>query len=205
MLSATIPRAPGPDGRGHTPHNQLLIIRAEPLVVSEGQRAWGLQSSVESPGNKGPLFPQSREGGPSGSDLGEAEGQEAMIHPLGALLEGAGLGAVRAGWKPGCLPRSPSHEVAFPRRGTRDPSRIPHPPASSQGALLPFLGSPPVLPSGCLPAGLWGRFRTLMDLGLCLWEGGWDGEAATIVSVQPSVRTGCLPRGASAARLPPAG
>lgn len=46
----------------------------------------GLQSSVGSPGNKGPLFSQSREGGPPGSDLGEAEGQEAVLHPLEALL-----------------------------------------------------------------------------------------------------------------------
>lgn len=155
------------------------------------------------PGNKGPLSPQSREGGPPASDLGEAEGQEAVIHPRGTRLEGAGLGAVRA-QKPGSLPHTPSHEAAFPRRGTRAFPDSPRPRQLSRGfAALP--GKPPVLPSGCLPAGLWGRFRTLTDLRLCLWEGGWAGEAATIVSVQPSVRAGCPPRGASAAWLPPAG
>lgn len=187
------------------PYTQLLVIGAEPLVVGESQRAWGLQSSVENPGNKGPLFPQSREGGPPGLDLGKAEGQEAVIHLLGASLEGAGLGAVRAPVKPGSLDTAHPMKVHSQRGASGLLLGPPPAPPSSQGALMPFLGSPPLLPSGCLPAGLWGRFRTLTDLGLCLWEGGWAGEAATIVSVQPSVRAGCPPRGASAAWLPPAG
>lgn len=85
-------------------------------------------------------------------------------------------------WKPGSLPHTPF--LAFHSRGGApgsllgpSPSCTLCPPASSQGALLPSLGSPLVLPSGCLPAGLWGRFRTLRDLGLCLREGGWAGGA----------------------------
>lgn len=47
-----------------------------------------------------------------------------------------------------------------------------------------------------------GSFRTLVRLRLCQWEGGWAAGATTIVSVQPGVRAGRLPRGASsAARL----
>lgn len=97
-----------------------------------------------------------------------------------------------------CLPSTrpvpQSLKAPFPR-GARTPA-LPWP--AHRGLCCPPWKSP-LLPSGCLPAGhvLWGRFRPLTDLGLCLWEGSWAEGAATIVSVQPSVRVGCLPRGAS--------
>lgn len=76
-------------------------------------------------------------------------------------------------------------------------SPTPHP----QGSPLEL---PLATPSWAFPGGraVW----TLPNPKLCLWEGGWAGGAATIVSVHPSVPTGCLPRGASGAacRLPPA-
>lgn len=76
----------------------------------------------------------------------------------------------------------------------------PHPsPHSSipQGHQAPLSPCPPCVSPG---AALWllsgwggGWFWTPTDLRLCQWEGGWAGGAATIVSVQPSEPTGCLP------------
>lgn len=52
--------------RGPALHGQLLIVRAEPMAVSEGRKGWRPPELGGEPWNEGPLPPQSREGVLSG-------------------------------------------------------------------------------------------------------------------------------------------
>lgn len=62
--------------RGPALHGQLLIIRAEPMAVSEGRKGWRPpELGGESPGTRGLCLPRVGEEFSLGSDPREAEGK----------------------------------------------------------------------------------------------------------------------------------